>query len=179
MKTYHWTDLDLIVKQLKSHHFVAVVETDTVMGVISLNSDLIYQVKLRPSEKKLVLFINDLNQIPGLSTKEINVLKHYVPGALTIIKNKVGYRIPNHENLLKLIALTGPIYSSSANISGQNPCVDINDATKIFKNQVDKIIFVEGKNLTNTPSTIIDLDQYKVLRNGVIDGLKILKELKQ
>lgn len=149
------------------------------MGVVSLNTELIYQVKNRPSNKKLVLFVTDLKQINDLTKKEIKVISQYVPGALTIIKNQIGYRIPNHETLLNLIKLTGPLYSSSANISGQNPCVDINDAIQIFNQHQNQVLFVNGKNLTNTPSTIIDLDRYVVLRDGAIDGKTILQQLKQ
>jgi len=48
------------------------------------------------------------------------------------VKNGISYRMPNHQKLLQLISLTGPLYSSSANLSGQNTISDYTDAITIF-----------------------------------------------
>ncbi len=172
-------DLETIANYLKTNKFAAIVETDTVMGIISLNANLIYECKNRPREKQLILFISNLNEIHDLNEIEKRVLKEYWPGKLTIIKNKKSYRIPNHKQLLKLISLTGPIYSSSANLSGAEPVNDINEAKKVFSEQSQKIIFVDGKKLSTNPSTIIDLDNFKVIRNGIIDGNEVLNKIKE
>jgi len=39
------------------------------------------------------------------------------------------------------------------------------------------LIIVEGKNLTNLPSTIIDLDNLKCLREGAINSNELLFKL--
>ena len=174
---YTFDDVKSIAKQLKTKKKAAIIETDTVMGIVALNAELIYQIKNRPKHKLLVVFISDINEIKGLTTKEKTILKKDVPGALTIIKNGIGYRIPDHEGALSLIKLTGPIHSSSANISDCDPVNDINEAIKVFNKNKDKILFVEGKNLSYTPSTIINLDNLQIVRDGPIDGKKILKQL--
>ena len=176
-KVYTFKDLNLIAKELKTKKKAAIIETDTVMGIVSLNKDLIYKIKQRPLNKKLVTFVSDINDIKKLTKLEKVVLKQYWPGALTIIKNKISYRIPNHKQTLELIKLTGPIYSSSANISNCDPVKDIKEAIKVFDKHQDKIIFVKGKNLTNQPSTIIDFDSYKILRQGKVNGKELLKKL--
>lgn len=172
-----FSDYRKIAQLLKSQKMAAVVETDTVMGLIAINPSLIYEIKQRELTKKLIYFICDIHQIPDLPQAWIKPLMKYWPGALTVIYHQTSYRIPNHPELLKIVKLTGPIWSSSANISGETPCNDYLDAQKIFADKQDKIIFVKGKNLTHTPSTIIDLDQMKVIRSGKYDGNQILKDI--
>ena len=174
---YTFDDIKSIAKFLKTKKKAAIIETDTVMGIISLNSDLIYKIKNRPAHKKLVTFVSDLKQIKSLSTKEKNILKHYLPGPLTIVKKGISYRIPNHKYVIELVKLTGPIYSSSANISDCEPVKDIKEAIKVFKKNKDELIFIEGKNLSYIPSTIVDIDKLKVLREGPIQGKEIIKQL--
>ncbi len=172
-----FADYKQIAKLLKTKKFAAVVETDTVMGLISLNPKLIYTIKNRQPQKKLIFFISSINQIPNFPSQYKKIITPYWPGSLTIIYNNISYRIPNHKKLINLIKLTGPIYSSSANISGCNPCIDYLDSEKIFKKHFSQIIFVKGKNLTNKPSTIIDLDKLKIVREGSINGKEILDKL--
>lgn len=42
----------------------AVVKTDTLYGLIALNASVIYEVKKRPSKKRLISFISQISQIP-------------------------------------------------------------------------------------------------------------------
>lgn len=174
---YTFDNVKSIAKELKTNKKAAIIETDTVMGIIALNPDLIYKIKQRPKNKQLVTFVSSISQIKGLTAKEKNILKHYIPGPLTIVKNNIAYRIPNHKDAVSLIKLTGPIYSSSANISNCEPVADIDEAIKAFNKNKDKIIFVDGKNLSHIPSTIVDLDKYKIVREGPIEGKRLLKEL--
>lgn len=53
------------------------------------------------------------------------------------------------------------------------------DAIKIFDNWAYDLVIVEGQKQTPKSSTIIDLDQLKILREGMIDGYKIIEELKK
>ena len=85
--------------------------------------------------------------------------------------------MPNHKDLLTLLEFTGPIQSSSANISGKEPIKNTLDAQSVFSQNIDSLLIVKGEALSDTPSTIVDLDEKKVLRNGKIDGNKIIKEI--
>ena len=51
------------------------------------------------------------------------------------------------------------------------------DAQSVFSQNIDSLLIVKGEALSDTPSTIVDLDEKKVLRNGKIDGNKIIKEI--
>lgn len=167
-----------IAKLLKTKKFAAIVQTDTVMGLISLNPKLIYEIKQRPSNKKLIFFVNNINQVKGLNQHEKNVISQYWPGGLTVIKNGISYRMPDNKNLLSLIKLTGPLYSSSANISGNNPITDTAQAIKEFNKSLNNLLIIKGKTESNIPSTIIDLDNFRIIREGKYQGKAIMKQLK-
>jgi tRNA A37 threonylcarbamoyladenosine synthetase subunit TsaC/SUA5/YrdC len=55
----------------------AIIETDTVMGVISKNADLIYKIKKRSLNKRVILFVSNFSSIKNLTKKEKIVLKKY------------------------------------------------------------------------------------------------------
>lgn len=158
---------------------VAIIPTDTVMGVVSKSAELIYQIKNRPTNKWLVLFVNNFNDVIGLFPHEIEVIDEYWPGALTIVKNKKAYRMPDSKNILKLLSKTGPLYSSSANISGKPPIKNAKNAFNEFQNNIINILVIKGKEYDDYPSTIIDLDNLVVLRRGRIDGQEVIEKLKK
>jgi L-threonylcarbamoyladenylate synthase len=155
----------------------AIVETDTVMGIICLERNLIYNIKKRSKNKKLVKLISSTDDVPNLSENEIKIIKKYWPGELTIIKHGVGYRMPNHPKLLELITKVDFVYSSSANLSGRMPIYDYLEAISIFKKYTFDLIVVKGKQQNDHPSTIVDFDKLKVLRVGVIDPQPIINKL--
>ena len=176
MRTYNFSEIDSICFELRNNK-AAIVETDTVMGIISLSTKKIYEIKRRLHSKKIVLFINKIEYIKDLTEIEKIILEKYWPGALTVIKNGISYRIPNHEGLLKLLSNTGPLFCSSANISGKNPIKNYLEAKEHFKNHFYDLILIEGQQQNDLPSTIVDFDNKKVLRQGLIDGNKIVSEL--
>jgi L-threonylcarbamoyladenylate synthase len=153
------------------------VETDTVLGIISLSSNLIYTIKKRSRNKKLIRFISSIDEIEHLSELEKQILKKYWPGGLTIIKNGIGYRMPNHPKLLQLINMTNKVFSSSANLSRHHPIYDAHEAANIFKKHAFNLIIVKGQQQSEMPSTIIDFDRIKVLRIGIIDPNPIIDTL--
>lgn len=170
-KRYNRNDFEQIVFELKNGK-AAIVNTDTVYGIISLNKDLIYKIKHRPLEKKLIKFINDTKQMPYLSETQKRFLDRFWPGQVTVVINNESYRMPDNEWLLLLISKTGALYSSSANISDADVIANIDVADYTFDEKFfyDLILInddVENKSHSNfTPSTIVNLDTWKVLRKG-------------
>ncbi len=179
MVIYQPKELNSIEFELRNNK-AAIVNTDTVMGIVSLDKKNIYKIKKRPHYKKLVLFIKKFEELGIFSSNEIKVLKQYWPGKLTIVKDKIAYRVPNDNFLLNLLDRVTFLYSSSANISGKQPINNLDDAQKIFKSSRSLLILVDNKRKideNSKPSTIINLDTKKVLRSGNLDGEKILKEI--
>ena len=126
------------LKTLKSG-LPIIFQTDTLpaIGCLPKFPEIIYEFKKRDKNKPLILMGSDLKQLIDYvceSAKEDyeNAASKYWPGALTMVipcsKKKsefitsedftIGLRIPNSHMAQSLIRETGPLLTSSANISG-------------------------------------------------------------
>lgn len=147
---------------------IFITTTDTLIGLGSKISDAnlnkIYQLKKRPIEKKIVIFIasiEQLSEIEKLDDKSMEYINKYWPGPTTLIINNSAYRMPNNKNLLELILEEGPFFLTSANISGEENCKTIEEAKKIFPS-INKVYnFGYGSNIA---SSIIDVATGRKLR---------------
>ena len=166
---------------------IIVFPTDTVYGIGCLYDDLqsinrIYEIKNRDYSKPMVILCADYKQVELLIAQgqELPVkLKKHWPGKLTIIffknkkvydiisagKNTVGIRIPGNNLSLELLKKFGPMVVTSLNLSNQPAVTKFSDALK-FEKIVDYI--VKGEDLNSAPSTVYDLTQDKVLRQGEV-----------
>nr|WP_237710377.1 Sua5/YciO/YrdC/YwlC family protein [Candidatus Mycoplasma haematolamae] len=71
--------------------------------------------------------------------------------------------------LLKLSEHLGPLYSTSANISGQEPIKTLNEAKIVFKDHKDKFTIVKsGCEPSGICSTIYNYDKREIVREGKI-----------
>lgn len=176
MRSYDPSALSEIAFELKNCK-AAIIPSDTVMAIVALDPELIYKIKNRSRSKQLITFVSDWSDIEDLNKYELKVLRKYWPGALTIIKNGISYRMPNKKVLLKLLALTGPLYSSSANISGKKEIDNFEQAKQFFGAFNDELILVLDQCHFHQASTIVDFDKKKVLRQGQINGQEIINLL--
>lgn len=146
---------------------IFICTTDTVTGlginIYHENPNLIYELKNREPEKKLIIVVGSIEQARSLKfwSKEAEVYaKKYWPGAVTLIVNDQGIRMPNNLKLQQFILEEGPFYLTSANKSGKNP-IDIKDSRNIFP-EIEKIYdFGAG---SGKSSIIIDIKTGKRLR---------------
>ena len=113
--------------------------TDTLpaIGCLPKFSNIIYEFKKRDKNKPLILMGSEHNHLIDYvheSAKEDfeNLASKYWPGALTIVipasanqtshltsnDQTIGLRIPNSNIAQSLLRETGPLLTSSANISG-------------------------------------------------------------
>ncbi len=159
---------------------VIIFPTETVYGIgTSVNSDLgvkrIYKIKNRSEEKLLQILISNPVQLNNLvvSIPEIarTLIKKYWPGPLTLIFKKigdgtVGIRMPNHKVALELINDCGPLYATSANISGQSAPTSADEVTI----KAD-LLLDAGPCEIKEASTVIDVTSAtpKVIRVGAIN----------
>lgn len=166
--------------------------TDTVYGVGALIDDdeainKIYELKNRDLNKPLAILASSIDDILPYIKKPnneiISIMKKYWPGALTIIfekthlvgdnitkgLNTVAFRIPNSNLVLEILKKTGPLATTSVNISGNTP---INNYEEIMKSFGEKIDYIIGKDevSSNISSTIIDVtsNKVKIIRQGQI-----------
>ncbi|HEM3504157.1 TPA: threonylcarbamoyl-AMP synthase [Streptococcus suis] len=177
-----------------------VLPTETVYGLFAqaLNEDAVnrvYQLKQRPRDKAMNLNVSNMNDIYFFSQNTPFFLEklynRFMPGPLTIILkandnvpfwvnsglDTVGFRLPNHEQTLRLIAETGPLIGPSANVSGQESGKKFSDIQAQFS--VDLPGIEDDQALTGIDSTILDLSGQKarILRQGAISREEIQKAI--
>jgi len=173
-----------------------VYPTDTVYGLGADVDDLkaiksIYKIKGRSSQKPIGLIAADINQvkkIAKLNKEELNMMKRFWPGPLTIllkVNNKyeglsfigqggyVGVRVPDNQVALELAKKLGrPLIATSANLSGQKECFTTFCVVNQFMNKLDYpgFIYDGGRLPRSKPSTIIKWKKgvWQIIRKGKI-----------
>lgn len=132
--------IDEAIKQLNDGNVIG-VPTDTVYGLSTLVDfgEKIYEVKNRDDSKKLITMIANTEDLDVNDAVLLSKMDDVWPGAVTLIFKQDGemrsFRIPNEPNLLHLLKkLQKPIYTTSANISGQEPCKTREEFKRIFPN---------------------------------------------
>ncbi|AIU34162.1 L-threonylcarbamoyladenylate synthase [Metamycoplasma hominis] len=142
--------------------------TDTVLGIGGPVSkeveDLIYEIKGRDRNKKLIILVSSIKQ--ARQFKEWNsqadeFAKKYWPGATTIVVNNQGFRMPNQKKLLEYIEVNGPIYMTSCNLSNAPVCKTIENAKQLFPEVTNVYNFGP---MTQKPSQIIRVEDGEILR---------------
>lgn len=142
--------------------------TDTVLGIGGPVSkeveDLIYEIKGRDRNKKLIILVSSIKQ--ARQFKEWNsqadeFAKKYWPGATTIVVNNQGFRMPNQKKLLEYIEVNGPIYMTSCNLSNAPVCKTIENAKQLFPEVTNVYNFGP---MAQKPSQIIRVEDGEILR---------------
>jgi len=181
---------------IQSHGLIA-FPTDTVYGLAAdvfspVGIQKIYLAKQRPEEKALPILIGDLSQLEGLvlliSDEVQRIAQVFWPGALTLVLPKgpqipselspyatVGIRMPNLDFTRQLLRETGPLATTSANISGRSNPTSAQDVIDQLGGQVN-LILDGGETPGPAASTVIDATstELKLLRAGPIS----LEEIK-
>ena len=187
-------DTDRIVDELNKGNLV-ITPTDTIYGIMgdSENENTIrkiYDIKKRSNDKPLILLMNNYEMIKrytkNILVEEEELIREFMPGLVTIILEKndrisnlvtanrdsVGIRIPDNNDLLKIIdKLNRPVISTSANISDENVITSIDDLDSSIKNNVDYIY--DGGIINNHCSTIVRFRNHKleILRDGELSQI--------
>lgn len=160
---------------------VGIIPTDTIYGVVGqlFNQsavERIYDLKDRPLDKPVgTILISDPDQIDEyVGSSELLPAEVYWPGPVSVVltvgnrlayahrgKQSLPFRIPDYSALQQLIAQTGPLVSTSANLAGRLPAVTMQDAMGVFRESVD--FYVDGGDLSGrAASRIIRLSNGKV-----------------
>lgn len=167
-KIYSKLEIDSVVFELKNEKAV-ILPTDTLIGIACLKENLIYKIKSRSRNKKIISLVSNVNNLGQLNERQEAFLNKFWPGGVSIVHNNISYRMPNDEWLLLLLSKTGPLFCSSANISNEEVIKDCADANNVFDSKWEHdLVLVEGKQNQNLPSTIIDIDNWKILRKGAL-----------
>ena len=111
------------------------------------------------------------------------LIAEFWPGPLTVVcrqqpslqwdlgdtRGTVAVRMPDHEVALELLARTGPLAVSSANLTGKEAATDADEAEAMLGDAVE-VLLDGGPTPGSVPSTIVDAtgENGRVLRLGVI-----------
>ncbi|MGL5914718.1 MAG: L-threonylcarbamoyladenylate synthase, partial [Culicoidibacterales bacterium] len=180
-----------IIKALLSGEVVA-FPTDTVYGLgCDANNHQalakIYQIKHRPLEKPLILFVANqadvikyVSSIPELAT---DLMERFWPGPLTIVLPKkaivsenissglatIGLRMPNHPAVLEILQQSQlTLATTSANLSGEAAATSGIQVEATLGNTIQVL---DGEAEQQIASTVIEIqanNEYQILREGAI-----------
>jgi len=176
---------------------VAVFPTDTVYGVCcdpenEQAARRLYALKGRPAARPAAIMFFSLEPalqaLPELALDERDALSALLPGPVTLLLGNpeerfapacrtdpatLGLRVPElPECLHALSTLTRPVMQSSANRSGEPDARTLAQVPRGMRDGADLVL--DGGELPGTPSTVIDLRNYReqrrwhVLREGAL-----------
>lgn len=171
--------------------------TDTVYGLACdpWNEQAIltlYKAKRRPPDKAIPVLIGDMEQLrlvaSQIDPKAAHIASKFWPGALTILLTKdaslppvlsqypsVGIRMPDHPALLALLKTTGPLATTSANLSGSANLVSAEEVFSQFNGSLD-LVLDGGETAGDMASTVVDCTgkDLVILRRGPIAASELL-----
>lgn len=174
-----------------------VFPTDTIYGLASKFDNLsaiqrIYTVKDRDQTKALAVLVGNISQVEEVSDEIPPIAKRLMekfwPGALTIVlqksnkivtplsqDNSIGIRIPDDQFVRLLSENTGPLATTSANISGLPSTTNVSEVLAQLRDLVDLIID-GGESPGDVASTVVDCRKnvIELLREGAISKQDLL-----
>lgn len=131
------------------------------LGVASVDDALRYT---RPTERA-VAFARAF--LPGPVTVVVE-RGDRVPDALTAGRDRVGIRVPDHDLARALMAETGPLTATSANVSGTGSVTSPGGLGERVREGVAAVI--DGGETPGTESTVVDPAAGTIHRRGAMAG---------
>ena len=175
------------------------------LGVDAFNAkavNRIFHIKQRPAGKPILVLIKNKDELDRLAAlvppTATAIMEKFWPGRISIVfqakqgllanltagTNKIGIRLPGHNVTTALVkAACSPITGTSANLSGNAGCFQVNDLDEKIVNSVD-LILDAGPLKGGVGSTVVDVTGKTplILRQGelsqkdisnVIDNLSL------
>jgi L-threonylcarbamoyladenylate synthase len=174
--------------------------TDTVYGVAAGVKNLaginrLYEAKSRSVNKAIAVLVGEIEQLqrltPGLTPSARRLAERFWPGALTLVVPRhpglppnlsslptVGVRMPDHAFARALMRASGPLATSSANISGETNTLTAQQVLEQLDGRIE-LVLDGGITPGGVPSTVVDCtqDPPQILRQGAITSEMIAAAL--
>ncbi|MHB8512377.1 MAG: L-threonylcarbamoyladenylate synthase [Actinomycetota bacterium] len=181
---------------------LVVAPTDTIYGLLAdafkpWAIASVFEIKQRPRSLPLPILVSRPKQAwalcGGVPDEALKLAEAFWPGPLTIVlpenpeldwdlgdrTGTIALRMPDHKDLIELIANVGPVAGTSANPSGQPTPKTVKDIEKVFGDKI-KVYLDDGPSKRETGSTIVDLtDGMKILREGPISEKELLTAMEK
>lgn len=157
-----------------------VFQTDTILGVSALYDDVaavekITKLKQRDSSKGFIILISSIDDLQKFSINILDahrrVLERVWPGPVSVVlktetpetfsylsggQDALAFRLPDSGALQNFLQKTGPIVSTSVNISGNQSIHSITGAQQTFGDAID--MYIENDiPATGQASTVISI----------------------
>ncbi|GFH47426.1 hypothetical protein CTEN210_03901 [Chaetoceros tenuissimus] len=188
MASQHISGFDECVEILNKGG-VCCIPTDTVYCLAAKANNpegiqRIYEIKNRPAEKPLSLWVSSLDDIkavgpegPGWSTKLFTFMEKIWPGSVSLVVSRgewlnrfgcgssadligtpdsIALRVPNSTLTVSLLKETGPLAITSANPSGACDCTHHNKVDDFIASKID-FILADGPSPMTIASSVIDV----------------------
>ena len=169
------------------------IPTDTVYGVgcrwvgDRQPRERLFELKQRPAERRVPVLVDSLQQAveQGYEADDRieRLARRFWPGPLTIVlpfgadapapdgEETQAFRAPDHPVALALIGAVGPLYVSSANLSGQPEALTADEVLAAFVGSDLLDAVVDGGRAPGArASTVVDLSvsPARLLRDGAV-----------
>jgi tRNA threonylcarbamoyl adenosine modification protein (Sua5/YciO/YrdC/YwlC family) len=180
---------------------LVVYPTDTVYAISTRPDDpgatgRLFEAKARSRDLELPVLVPSTSvarEIAAFDERAEALVLRFWSGPLTIVLPRtdrsrpwalggdpetIGVRVPKHPLALALLALTGPLATSSANRSGEPTPVVCDEIEEVFGQRVE-VYLCEEASRSDLASTVLDLAQGdpRVLRAGSVTEDEILAAL--
>jgi L-threonylcarbamoyladenylate synthase len=184
------------IKRALAQNQVIVGTSDTIPGLLApLTQEgklALDRIKGR-EQKPYIVLISDITKLPLFTDQPFSpsiqaMLQCCWPGPLTVIvkalktlpawlsaTGTIAIRVPAHEGLQNILSDFQGLFSTSANVAGQPPSLNLEEIDPKIR---DACALCIGNTTTTTqPSTIIDITQTpaRIIRTGAYDPA-LLKE---
>ncbi len=169
----------------------ALFPTDTLPALASCPdyAHQLWKIKKRPIDKPLILMGSSQKQlfdsVLSVALEDANLMANrYWPGALTMIlpatgpivkalnpgKFTLGMRVPDCKLAIKLLAKSGPLATTSANLAGSQSSLDENEASNYFPELplLGPIPWPKASGLASTLILWQSPGRWKILRKGAV-----------
>ena len=174
--------------------------TDTVYGLgaqaFSLQAiQKLFQVKNREPNRAIPILLGGLDQLDlvtvSMGYMALRLAEVFWPGPLTLVVprhpslpdiiapgNTIGIRMPDHPLALSLLGMSGPLATTSANLSGASSPQTAQEV-RIQLNRRIPLILDGGRTPGGVPSTVVSCTDKEpvVLRHGPIRMDDLLRAL--
>jgi L-threonylcarbamoyladenylate synthase len=151
---------------------VALVPTETVVGLVAAESGLhrVREIKGREANKPIALLCASAEDAFGLALNVPPLAEHlsdiYWPGPLTLVLDlpsggTIGVRVPAGRAVRALLAAYGgPLYATSANLSGEPAPAALDEVDPRVAEAVH--VVVKGERGSGEASAVVDLSRGNV-----------------
>ena len=165
---------------------LVVYPTETVYGLGADALDpaaveRVFAAKGRDRSEPISLGVADVERAlkyVHATERERTFVRHFLPGPVTVVlerrdvvpdaltggHERVGIRVPDHDLARELLARTGPLTATSANVSGRESATRPEDVDPEIRDAAGAIL--DGGETAGAASTVVDVNAGEIHRHG-------------